>query len=167
MDKLEVNIIDASADDVLMPGMGIKIDDEDISEKEILESTKSTTDIISKGIEKALSGETVKSVLIPEDISIVQPNYVIDLSKLTEIDPIQAMALDAILNEDGDMAVYIYTPGELEKIGMGYSWMLNRIIVSAIGNVFDNKCLIYRNYAVDRELEIVDSKNIVHLRLSI
>lgn len=167
MEKLEINLFDSKADEVAMPGQSIKLDEAEISEQEIKDSLKSTTDVISQGIEGALSGETVKSVLIPEESDIIQPNYVIDFSELGEIEPIQSMAIDALLNEDGDMAVYGYTNGGITKLGMGYSDVLNRVIASAIGNVFNNQCLIYRNYDIGKKLDIVDSKDISHLRLSI
>ena len=167
MEKTIINIFDSPADEITLPGETLRINDVEISEEDIKKKLRLATELISDGVEKAISGDMVKSVLLPEDLDIMQPNYVIDLTHVGDIESIQAMALDAILDEDGDMAVYLYKTGSIQKVGVAHSWLLNRVIVSAMKNVFGDKCLIYRNYSPDKEVEIIDSKDLTHLRLSI
>lgn len=167
LEKTIANIFDSPSDEITLPGQMLKIDEAEISEETIKKSLKSTSELMSVGVEKAISGSEVKSVMLPEDIDIIQPNYVIDLSDVGDVEAIQVMALDSILDEDGDMGLYIYKKGSIQKAGMGHGWLLNRVIVSAMKNVFGDKCLIYRNYSPDKEVEVIDGKDLAHLRLSI
>lgn len=150
---------------------GFKIFDSD-PEKPILPDEVNTNnndieDLKSQCIEDAITGEVVKSVLLEVENSIVIPNYVIDMSELKEIEPIQVNALDSLLNENGDVVIYIYLNGNLQKIGMANSWVIHRIIVPAISTIFNNKCKIYKDFQVGKELNIINTKSIAHLRLSI
>lgn len=167
MDNIEISIFDTQADDIAMPGTVVNIDNAEISGEDIKNILTSTGDVISRGIEDALTGDTIKSVIVPEESDITLPNYVIDLSEVSEICEIHSTAIDALLNEDGDTAVYVYTNTGIDKIGMGYGELLNRIIAPAISNIFNDKCLIYKNYQIGEDLDIVDGKDISNLRLSI
>lgn len=124
-------------------------------------------DLISKDIGSAIEGETVKSLILDEDNEILLPNYIIDLSKLEAVEPIQIMALDSLLNEDGDMALYILIKGGIEKIGMAYKSQLDRILVPAMTSILGSEVLIYKDYKPGEKVVIADMKNLSKLRLTI
>lgn len=125
------------------------------------------SNLISHGVVDAISGEVVKSVLIPEDTGIIQPNYVIDLTDIKDVEPLQIVALDSLVHEDGDVALYLYITGGIQKIGMGYSWMLDKILVTAMNNVFGEECRVYRDFTPGEPVEVIDGKNITNLKLTI
>jgi len=124
-------------------------------------------DIISEGINEAITKDVVSAIIIPEEEIILQPNYVIDIDDIDEVENIQVEALDEILREDGDLAIYLYYKGGIQKIGMSDSNTLHKIIVPAITNIFDNRCKIYRNFKPGTKLNVVNTKDISHLRLRI
>ena len=41
--------------------------------------------VISKGIDKAIEGETVKSLIIPEEMAVFPRNFVLDLTDVKEM----------------------------------------------------------------------------------
>ena len=121
----------------------------------------------SEGIGDAISGDVVKSMIIPEDTDIILPNYVIDFSNIKEVFEIQIVALGAMLNENGDTALYIYNNGEMQRLGMAFGEVLNRVLVSSVDNLFNGECILYKNVKVGEKAKVVKSNDITKLRLSI
>ena len=121
----------------------------------------------SEGIGDAISGDVVKSMIIPEDTDIILPNYVIDFSNIKEVFEIQIVALGAMLNENGDTALYIYNKGEMQRLGMAFGEVLNRVLVSSADNLFNGECILYKNVKVGEKAKVVKSNDITKLRLSI
>lgn len=121
----------------------------------------------SEGIGDAISGDVVKSMIIPEDTDIILPNYVIDFSNIKEVFEIQIVALGAMLNENGDTALYIYNNGEMQRLGMAFGEVLNRVLISSVNNLFNGECVLYKNVKVGEKAKVVKSNDITKLRLSI
>ena len=149
----EMRIFETDSNDIALPGQ--------------TPETADGKELMSEGIEEAILEEEVKTIILPEEYGIITPNYVIDMSDVEEVDEIQIRGLDALLNRDGDLAVYIHRKGSIQKIGMAYSWILSRIIVQTINNIFNGKCIIYKDLAPGKEAYVVSSKNVSHLRLGI
>lgn len=149
----EMRIFETDSNDIALPGQ--------------TPETADGKELMSEGIEEAILEEEVKTIILPEEYGIITPNYVIDMSDVEEVDEIQIRGLDALLNRDGDLAVYIHRKGSIQKIGMAYSWILSRIIVQTINNIFNGKCTIYKDLAPGKEAYVVSSKNVSHLRLGI
>lgn len=150
-------------DEIIMPG----ISTEDKNSSDNTQGKDNGSELMSEGVERAITGDVVKEVLLKEEFGIMVPNYVIDLSNVESVCKIQSMTLDAILDPEGDTAVYIYVSKSLQKLGMGNGDILNRILVPVMKNVFDEKCKVYRDFKEGEPLNIVDGKSISSLRLTI
>ena len=68
MDNLQINLFDDDSNEIILPNV------------EINNEGASGSELISEDIGKAISGDKVKSMILPEENSILIPNYVIDLS---------------------------------------------------------------------------------------
>lgn len=152
MDNDVINVFDTPDNsDMILPG----------------QTNKSSEELISKDIDEQILGETVKSIMIPEDNGFIYPNYVIDFSNIDSVDPIQLIALNSLLRDNGDTAIYIYNQGGIQKIGMGYNETLNRLLAPCTENIFNGKCRVYRDFDPNSPVVIVTTKDITHMRLSI
>jgi len=143
----------------------------DDSEMEIPKQEDNKDNIANKlmtvGIEEALVGDEVKSVLIPDDKSVIKPNYVINISNIKTVEHAQITALDSLLHVDGNVAIYLYMNNKMQKVGMAYSNIVDRLIVVAVNNIFNNDCEIYKDVEVGKKVKMINSKDISYLRLSI
>lgn len=125
-------------------------------------------ELISEGLERAIRGETVKSLMIPEDMEVALPNYVIDISQVETLREVQMEALDTLLHPNGDTAIYAYTTGGLIRLGFGVASILDRILSISIKNLFaGTKCFIYKDFVPGEPLTIISEKDITTMRLSI
>lgn len=167
MAEEKINLFDTPADTPLMPSAEQKLADGSFTTEDIKQGLKSGADLISEGLDRAILGDTVKSMMIPEDVEIAVPNYVIDFTKLDELFEFQMEAIDALLHPDGDITLYAYTRAGLAKLGRGLSSTLDRILPIAIGNLFESNCVIYKDFVPGEELKIVSEKDITTMRLSI
>lgn len=118
-------------------------------------------------MEDAISEATVKSVLLPTEEDIQVPNYVIDLSGIEEVDPIQIEVLDAFVMDQGNVAVYILIQGSFQKIGMGNQAILDRIISKSVASSFGKECKVFKDYKIGEKPVVYSSKDITKLRLNI
>lgn len=163
----EFKIFEARPDKPVMPNAKQKLDEGLISEEDIRAGLKSGSELISEGLDRAILGDTVKSMMIPEDLNIAIPNYVIDFTSLDELYEFQMEAIDALLHPDGDVTIYAYTRAGLAKLGRGLSSILDRILTLAISNLFEGKCTIYKDFIPGEPLKTVSEKDITTMRLSI
>lgn len=123
--------------------------------------------LISEGIEKAIKGETVKSIIVPEDKMIFLPNYIIDFTGMSEMYEFQMEALDSLLCSDGDVTLYAYTVGGLAKLGTGLSSILDRILPLSISRIFDGKCKIYKDYKRGEKPKVISDKDISTMKIGL
>lgn len=161
MEGNENNLFSADNVDVILPGATQN------GQEGSAEKIDKMQELMSEDIGKVIQGNVVKSILIPEESSIEQPNYVIDFSEVEEIDEIQIKALDALLNESGDVAVYAYIKGGIQKLGDAYDFILNRILLSSLANLFNNRCKVYKNFVPGEPVKQLKYKDISNMRLSI
>lgn len=107
--------------------------------------TGSTGNVLeSMGITEAISGTTVKSMLIPEVDNVIIPCYLIDLRN-TKATRSTTLGLTALLREDGDTAIYIQNPVKIIKLGMGNESVLYNVMSTAIHHMFSGKAKLYKN----------------------
>lgn len=124
--------------------------------------------IVTIDIEDAIASSEVASVLLPTDDEVILPNFVVDMRSIEEIDPIQIEVLDSfVVGVGGDVAIYILISGGLQKIGMGDSTKVGRIIAKAVESTFGNDCVVYKDFEVDKKPIVYKSKDITKLRLNI
>lgn len=167
MAEENTNIFDYEPDKPIMPSANQKLDEGALNTEDIKQQLKSGSDLISEGLDRAILGDTVKSMMIPEDIEIAVPNYVIDFTALEELFEFQMEAIDALLHPEGDITLYAYTKAGLAKLGRGMSSILDRILPVAISNLFDSQCKIYKDFVPGEALKMVSEKDITTMRLSI
>lgn len=122
----------------------------------------------SKGVEEAISGERVKSVIIKENDDVEIPNFTIDISENNYVMDIQTLALDSILRENGDTALYILDEKlGLIKIGYGDRLMLNKVLPRIIYNVFGPEYKIYADFQIGKQAKLFNQANILTKRMNI
>lgn len=161
-------LFDTDGENPIIPSLDQKMDEGAINTEDIRQQLKSGTDLISEGLERAIKGETVKSMMIPEDSSFILPNYLIDISKVEEMGDHHTEALDALCDDDGDVVLYLNTlHGEITKIGRGLSSKLDRIIASSMANLFSSKARVFKDFMPGQKLNEVSTKSIETLRLNL
>ena len=84
---------------IIMPGQsnnkqcedskGIDVENARISDAELREKLSEQSILMSEGVEDAIEGQTVKSMLLKENENIDLPNFVLDLSNLDGINKLQ------------------------------------------------------------------------------
>jgi hypothetical protein len=159
MEDIKLDLFACKSDELIIP-----------SEADA-EKTKADTHLgdglISEGLERAIRGGTVKTLMIPEDFEVALPNYVIDLTKVEELYEFQMDALDALLHPDGDTTIYAYTLTGMVKLGRGLSDILDRILAISLTNLFHSTCTLYKDFVPGEKLHKVSEKDIRTMRLSI
>lgn len=150
-----IKLFNTDQDNVAMPSIGVATVDEQSA-------------LISESIEEAISGEQVKTLILPEDSEIAPLNYIFDFSDVQSINKIQQSALKALVARDGDVQLYLYRKqGGLTAFGEGNKYVLERMIPLIRHHVFNNEIKIYKNFAVGQEVEEVFAKDITKMRLNL
>lgn len=117
----------------------------------------------SKGIEEAISHEYVKTLMIPENLSIDLPNYVLDFRQAKTLRKHQIHILTTLIREDGDTNIYVCLSNGMEKLGMGVGSLLDTILLPGIQSVFGESCKLYKDVKPNSpitELKQQDPKSI-------
>ena len=131
-------------------------------------SEDSQSALISKGVDEAISGEQVKTLLLPEDEVIEDENYVINLAEIESVSTMQLNALKCLLSHYGDIAIYLYTKkAGLKYIGFGERYELERLVPILKHYVFDDKIIIYKDFKENGVANIVESKDITKMKLNL
>lgn len=141
-------------DEIIIPSSNIKLSQED-------------KDMMDTDITDAISGSTVKKLLIPEDAEMELPNYVLDYTTVEQTSAFQKQAIKNLLSTDGKVAIYLYTDGRILKIGYGEEYKLNQIIDSFRANVADENVKVYKDVEIGKELREVRHKDISKMRFNI
>lgn len=124
--------------------------------------------LISDDIQKAISGEQVKIIIVQEDIEISPLNYIFDFTDLSAINVIQKEALKALISKTGDIQLYLYKKQSgLIAFGMGNKYDLERMVPLIKHNVFNDEIKIYKNFKIGSTPEEVVSKDITKMRLNL
>lgn len=123
--------------------------------------------LMSKGIEKAICGETVKSLMIPEDFELIYPNFVLDFRKAKTLRKHQIHALTTIVCDEGDTAIYVILNNGTEKLGMGVGSLLNKILPIGLQSIFGDACILYQDVERDKQLREIRRQDISKIRLEL
>lgn len=118
-------------------------------------------------VDKALFGETVKTLLLPEKQTMELPNYVLDFSKNMNMNTFQKLALDSLLDKNGDVSIYLYSSKNIVKVGMGDRLKLERIINLYKGCILNEEVKVYKDVDIDKPIIEVKAKDITKLRMNI
>lgn len=159
-----IEIFSTKASEIQMPS-AINPLDEGLTEEEIKQQIERAS-LISEGLEKAIQGETVKSVMLPEETMIIQPNFVIDVSKI-QLYKHQEFAISYLLHPDGDTALYLNGIHGMGKLGYGDGETLERVIPLMVEHIFHGEIKAYKNFEPGKPLIEVSNKDISAMRLTI
>ena len=154
MEKSSVKLFDAPENEFVMPGSNT----EDLAKQK--ELTKSE-------IDNAIYGREVKVVVLPEETTIEYPNYVIDLTELSEISVFQKSALQNLLSKNGDTAIYFYLGKKFTRVGYGMSHKLENLLALTKRHIFGDEIKIYRNLEKNKPVDEVVSRDVTKLRLNL
>ena len=163
---------------IIMPGQsdnkqgedskGIDVENARISDAELREKLSEQSILMSEGVEDAIEGQTVKSMLLKENENIDLPNFVLDLSNLDGINKLQMIGLSSLLHPDGNTAIYVYNKGKgLFKLGDGLNGLLNKILPRVVYNVLGQECKIYGDYQIGKKAKLITDSNITTKRMNI
>lgn len=131
-----------------------------------IEMTSEQKELISDDINKAISGEQVKIVILKEVNEIAENNYVFDFTDLTSINVIQKEALKSLVSNNGNVQLYLYKKGSgLTSFGVGERYNLEMMVPLVRNYVFNSDIKIYKNYRVGEPAKEVVSKDITQMRL--
>lgn len=108
-------------------------------------SDNSGVSLKSRDISDALLGEEVKATSLERENTLEYPNYTLDFSGVTEIAQYQMEGLASLLDDNGDVAIYIAAGKSVSRLGSGRSNILNRLLAIVIKNIFNGSCKVYHN----------------------
>lgn len=132
------------------------------------EVSEDTANLMSDTLEKAILGDKVQTLIIPEDTEIAPYNYIFDFSDLQSINVIQKSSLKSLISRYGDVQLYIYNKTKgLTAFGMGDKYSLERLVPLLREYVFNNEIKVYKNFKVGERPEEVDHKDITKMRLNL
>lgn len=147
----EIKLFSREASDIVLPTT--------------VEVTKEVEKLIATDITEAISGDTVKSMLLDTLVGVQQPNYTFIL-KDSSIKEVQLRALEALISKGGNTALYLLKNKDLRLIGFGNLDDLGRTVPSIVRKIlFDDVEVVY-NFGGEVAYK-VNSKNNRILRLKI
>lgn len=121
-------------------------------EKEIaipsIESTEDVyLDLYTEGVEDAITGKQVKQVLVASADEFEYPSYLIDMTNVGVITEGALNAIYGLLSGGGNtaVAVYIKNKDKILKIGHGDDGIFYTVLNSVLKQMFNGKCIIYKN----------------------
>lgn len=119
-------------------------------EKEIaipsIESTEDVySDLYTEGVEDAITGKQVKQVLVASADEFEYPSYLIDMTNVGVITEGALNAIYGLLSGGGNTAVYIKNKDKILKIGHGDDGIFYTVLNSVLKQMFNGKCIIYKN----------------------
>ena len=164
-ERIELFANDGKAPVIPVTPVGVKNPDNPDGELLNPNSVYAGTNLISHGVEEAISGSTVKSILIPETLDLTIPNYVLDFRKATKLRQHQVKALTSIIADDGDTAIYVVLPNGMEKLGMGIGSSLDRVLPAGVQSIFGSACTLFQNVERGKPLRELKQQDINKLRL--
>lgn len=126
-----------------------------------------TENLKSQDIGLAISGEMVKAILIPEEVELFYPNYILDFTNAKTLRMHQVKALDTLIHPEGDVAIYAKLPNGLERLGMGLSSILDVILLTGMQSIFGNQCTVYKDVERGKPSRPLSHRNIMELRLNL
>lgn len=155
MDELNIQLFKDDGSKIAMPSIS----------NEELEKQKS---LVSENVEKGILGDTVKTLLIPEDAEIADLNYIFDFSTLESINPVQKEALKALVRLDGNVQLYLYKSEiGLTAFGTGDDFLLEKMVPLIKFHVFNDEIRVVKNFKRGHQLNEVKTMDFTKMRLNL
>ena len=146
---------------VVAPKVKLSTGDEEYNQHSVSHGVS----LISVGVEEAISGEMVKSVIIPETLEMCIPNYVLDFRGARNVRDHCLMALEGMLTDDGDTHIYIWLDKSLSRVGMGIGSSLDRILAPGMTSLFGDMCRIYQDAETGKPVKEIRQHDPSKIRL--
>ena len=123
----------------------------------------------SQKITEVLAKEMVKTLLLPEDKTIADENYIFDFSEVESISVFKKEALKSLISKSdtADISLYLYRKNGLVQFGKGDRYYLERIIPIMLNNIFGDEIKVYKNFKQGEPLVEVKERDITKLRLNL
>lgn len=173
-DNAGIQLFADDSQDFQMPSLANEINSGELTDEEIEAKLMGDNQhLVTQGVEKAILGDTVKSLLIPEDTEIYLPNFVLDFSEATQLRQHQVEALDSLITVSGDTAVYIYINSGMQKLGMTNGSDIESILPVAIMSIFGDKehkncvCKLYKDVERGKPIRELKEADITTIRLKL
>lgn len=148
-----INLLDAKADEPVMPTIS-----DGLSEQ--------YDKLRSDDVKGALLGETVKTLILPEDSKILDKNFIFDFSDKDIITIFQKDVLKSLVSDTGTVGLYLYGKHGLVLFGLGEQYQLESLLPLIHKYVFANEITIYKDFQPgDLKPKVVDAKNIANMRI--
>lgn len=150
-----IKLFNDSSDEVKLPS---------VTAEQLQEQQK----LRSADITDAISGSTIKTLLLPEETRISDRNFVFDFSDTDKISVFQKEALKSLVTaNDGDTSLYLYRKNGLVEFGKGVRHCLERLIPLMRACVFNNEIRVYKDFCVGKPVQEMESRDITKLRLNL
>lgn len=122
----------------------------------------------SHEIQKVIQGDSVNTIMVPVEKTLIQPNYLLDIGGVKEpLDYIND-TVGSLLDPDGDVAIYTTTvSGGIVRLGFGLADKLDMILLSCINSLYDGECKLYRNVEIGKKPVELKARSASTIRLKL
>lgn len=157
MDKNSINIFGNNSNTIaIMPTINSEISTE---QSELISDETQ--------IYENIMHDTVVRISLPKEAKITEKNFIFDFSNMESISVFQKEALKSLVEQEGNVSLYLYKKDTVTKFGEGEQFKLERMIPLLRHYVFCDDIKIYKNYAEGKPLEEVEVRDITKLRLNL
>ena len=157
MDEATMKLFNSSNDNVVLPSVNEKV----VQQQEQL---------MSADIQGAISGDTVKKLLLPESSKIDPCNFSFDFSEMQSVTVFQREALKSLGSKKEskqNVSLYLYRKDGLVKFGMGEKYSLEREIPLLRHFIFGDEIRVYKNYVEGEPIVEVTGRDVTQMRLNL
>ena len=123
--------------------------------------------LMSHDFDDGIKAEYIERANIKKSGSYIKPNYMIDFSAVDSVKSHQLDALESMLTDDGDVALYIRLKDSVIFIGMAIYHKISKIILIGMKSVFGEACDVYEDYEPGGELRSLGESDIRSIRLNL
>lgn len=144
----------------------------------------STLKLKQKDIGSAITGEYIKTAIIPADKKVELPNYTLDFTGVEQITQYQMRALEELLleqyndvetaNKVGDggslqdrIPIYVWASKDIIKLGYADLVVVSKILPSLVQRVFAGQCKLYKDVIPGAPVKESKSVELQALRMQI
>lgn len=106
--------------------------------------SESYKNLLTNGVEEAITKKEIKPVLVDSAADIECPSYLLDMTNVESITQHSLTAIKSLLT-GGNTAVYLKHGTNIMKIGYGDAYLLYTVLYGVIKEMYNGQCELYRN----------------------
>ena len=152
-----MKLFNSSNDKVVLPSVNEKV-------------AQQQEELMSADIQGAISGDTVKKLLLPEASKIDPCNFIFDFSDMKSVTVFQREALKSLVSKKEskqNVSLYLYRKDGLVKFGMGEKYSLEREIPLLRHFICGDEIRVYKNYVEGEPIVEVTGRDVTQMRLNL